>query len=121
MRNPLLARRQAIVDVIHPGRGNLPTGEIQDRIAKMYKADTDAVFTFGFRTAFGGGRSTGFVLIYESAEAARRYEPKHRLLRKKLIKIDPRPGRKSRKEKKNKLKRIRGTAKSKASLDKKKK
>lgn len=43
--------------------------------------EVDRIFLFGFRTAFGGGRSTGFSLIYDSAEDAKKYEPKYRLAR----------------------------------------
>jgi hypothetical protein len=39
------------------------------------------IYLFGFRTAFGGGKSTGFCLIYDNLEAAKKYEPKHRLAR----------------------------------------
>ena len=49
----------------------------------MFKVSTelDRIFLFGFRTAFGGGRSTGFALIYDSLDAAKKYEPKFRLAR----------------------------------------
>ena len=30
---------------------------------------------------FGGGKSTGFGLIYDTLEAAKRFEPKYRLIR----------------------------------------
>jgi small subunit ribosomal protein S24e len=30
---------------------------------------------------FGGGKSTGFALIYDTLEAAKKYEPKFRLAR----------------------------------------
>lgn len=30
---------------------------------------------------FGGGKSTGFGLIYDNAKAAKQFEPKHRLIR----------------------------------------
>jgi len=39
------------------------------------------VFVFGFRTAFGGGKSTGFALIYDNLDAAKKFEPKYRLIR----------------------------------------
>jgi hypothetical protein len=39
----------------------------------------------GFRTAFGGGKSTGFALVYDSQEAAHKFEPKYRLLRVCLV------------------------------------
>jgi Ribosomal protein S24e len=36
---------------------------------------------FGFRTQFGGGKSTGFALLYDSAEALKKFEPHYRLVR----------------------------------------
>ncbi len=47
----------------------------------MYKADAESIFVFGFRTAFGGGKSTGFALIYDSLDAAKKFEPTYRLVR----------------------------------------
>lgn len=89
-------------------------------MAKMYSCDKDCVFVFGFHTAFGGGVSTGFALLYESLEAAKRYEPKYRLARNGLCKND-KSGRKQRKEKKNRAKKIRGSLKHKSSAAAKKK
>jgi hypothetical protein len=39
------------------------------------------VVTFGFKTVFGGGRSTGFGLIYDDEAAQKKFEPKYRLVR----------------------------------------
>jgi small subunit ribosomal protein S24e len=65
---------------------------------------------FAFRTAFGGGQSTGFALIYDSVEDAMRFEPKHRLARVGLRK--KREGsRKQIKEKKNRGKKVWGLGK----------
>lgn len=47
-------------------------------------ADDKTIFTFGFRTAFGGQRSTGFALIYDTLEDALDCEPKYRLVRSGL-------------------------------------
>lgn len=48
----------------------------------MYEVkDPNAIFVFKFRTHFGGGKSTGFGLIYDSVENAKKYEPKYRLIR----------------------------------------
>ena len=33
------------------------------------------------RPQFGGGKSTGFGLIYDDAKSAKQFEPKYRLLR----------------------------------------
>ena len=52
---------------------------------KMYKVnEVNRVILFGFRTAFGGGKSTGFALIYDTIEDAKKYEPKYRLARVSL-------------------------------------
>ncbi len=48
--------RSQIVDLVHPGRANVPKAEIREKLAKIYKASADAVFVFGVHTAFGGGR-----------------------------------------------------------------
>ena len=61
----LLARRQMVVDVLHPARANVSKAELNEKLAQIYKSDKERVVTFGFRTHFGGGRSTGFALIYD--------------------------------------------------------
>ena len=47
----------------------------------MYKAQKDQVQVFGLRTQFGGGKTTGFALIYDSPEAMKKFEPIYRLVR----------------------------------------
>lgn len=79
--NRLLARRQFVVDVLHPSRANVPKAELAEQLAKLYKSEKARVVPFGFRTAFGGGRSTGFALIYDDEASQRKFEPKHRLIR----------------------------------------
>ena len=54
---------------------------LSDRLAQIYKTDKARVVTFGFRTAFGGGRSTGFGLIYDDEASQKKFEPKYRLIR----------------------------------------
>ena len=70
-----------VVDVIHPGRANVPKTELREKLAKMYKTTADVIFCFGFKTQFGGGRSTGFALIYDNLDIAKKTEPKYRLVR----------------------------------------
>jgi small subunit ribosomal protein S24e len=70
-----------VVEVVHPGRANLSKDEIREKLSVMYKAEKDTIFVFGFRTAFGGGRSTGFGLVYDNLENAKKFEPKYRLIR----------------------------------------
>lgn len=97
-----------IVDVLHPGRANVSKKDLQDKVGGMYKADPKLVVVFGFRTKFGGGKSTGFCLIYDNEEAVRKFEPKYRLVRMGMA-TRVEKSRKGIKEAKNKGKKIRGT------------
>lgn len=108
IRNALLKRRQFVVDVIHPGRANVAKSELTEKLKEMYNVSTNTLIQlFGFRTAFGGGKSTGFALIYDNEEAEKKYEPKYRLARAGLVK--GREGsRKQIKEKKNRDKKVWG-------------
>lgn len=57
-------------------------GELKQRIATMYDVrDPNSIIVFNFRNHFGGGKSTGFGLIYDSVENAKKFEPKYRLIR----------------------------------------
>jgi len=113
LTNRLLARKQFIIDVIHQGKPVLPKTEIRERLAKLYKVqDPQTVVVFGFETKFGGGRSTGFGLIYDNLQALKKYEPKFRLVRAGLA-TKGTISRKLRKEKKNRQLKVRGTKKAK--------
>ncbi|KAK2973742.1 hypothetical protein RJ640_019742, partial [Escallonia rubra] len=84
MTNRLLSRKQFVIDVLHPGKANVSKAELKDKLATMYEVkDPNSIFVFKFRTHFGGGKSTGFGLIYDSVENAKKYEPKYRLIRTK--------------------------------------
>uniref|UniRef100_A0A8C5R1I2 40S ribosomal protein S24 n=1 Tax=Leptobrachium leishanense TaxID=445787 RepID=A0A8C5R1I2_9ANUR len=110
MTNRLLQRKQMVIDVLHPGKATVPKTEIREKLAKMYKTTPDVIFVFGFRTHFGGGKTTGFGMIYDSLDYAKKNEPKHRLARHGLYE-KKKTSRKQRKERKNRMKKVRGTAK----------
>ena len=82
--------------------------ELSELLAGMYKADSKLTILFGFRTKFGGGKSTGFCLIYDNQESMIKFEPKHRMVRKGVTEKKE-TSRKAIKEAKNKGKKIRGT------------
>lgn len=68
-------------DVLHPNRANVSKDELRGKLSELYKASKDQVSVFGFRTQYGGGKSTGFALIYDSPEAMKKFEPHYRLVR----------------------------------------
>ncbi|KAM3071438.1 hypothetical protein ACMFMF_007909 [Clarireedia jacksonii] len=81
IRNPLLGRKQMVVDILHPNRANISKDELREKLAGLYKANKDQVNVFGLQTQFGGGKTTGFALIYDSPEALKKFEPHYRLVR----------------------------------------
>ncbi|CDP18088.1 unnamed protein product [Coffea canephora] len=97
MANRLLSRKQFIID----------------KLARMYEIkDPNAIFVFKSRTHCGGGKSTGFGLIYGFVENAKKYEPKYRLIRNGLdTKVEK--SRKQLKERKSRAKKICGVKKTK--------
>ncbi|KAK9376847.1 40S ribosomal protein eS24 [Lipomyces chichibuensis] len=111
LRNALLNRRQMVVDVLHPGLANVSKDDIRDRLGKVYRADPSTVSVFGFRTQFGGGKSTGFALIYDNLDSMKKFEPAYRLVRIGLATKVEKPSRQQRKQRKNRDKKTRGTGK----------
>ena len=56
--------------------------ELKEKLAKMYDVkEPNCIVVFKFRTHFGGGKSSGFGLIYDNLDAAKKFEPKYRLIR----------------------------------------
>lgn len=67
---------------MHQGRANVSKKELQGVLAKQFKVqDPNQVYVFGLRSKFGGGKSTGFALVYDSVDVAKKLEPKYRLVR----------------------------------------
>lgn len=90
-----------VIEILHEGVAAIPRAEVQDLLAKMYKVtDKACIVIFGFHTVFGGGKTTGFGLIYDNISAMRRFEPKYRLVRAGLFKKTQTTS-KQRKERKN--------------------
>uniref|UniRef100_A0A8C8SMD5 Small ribosomal subunit protein eS24 n=1 Tax=Pelusios castaneus TaxID=367368 RepID=A0A8C8SMD5_9SAUR len=85
-------------------RKTFPKTEIREKLAKI--------------THFGGGKTTGFGMTYDSLDYAKKNEPKHRLARHGLYE-KKKTSRKQRKERKNRMKKVRGTAKANVGAGKK--
>ncbi|KAK2736414.1 hypothetical protein FQN57_000747 [Myotisia sp. PD_48] len=111
IRNPLLARKQMVVDVLHPNSPNVSKDDLRGKLAELYKSNKEQVSVFGLRTHYGGGKTTGFALIYDSSEALKKFEPRYRLVRIGAATKIEKPSRQQRKTRKNRAKNLRGTAK----------
>merc|ERR1719326_1287995 len=94
---------------------NVSKKDLATKLASMYKVhDSGCIQLFGFKTHFGGGRSSGFGLIYENKDKMKKFEPKYRLKRAGLGGDKKGAGRRSKKDTKNRMKKTRGKEKSKA-------
>ena len=67
--------------MIHPEMANVSKAAIKTKLAHLYKTKEDVVSVYGLKTKFGGGRSTGFALIYDSLDAKKKYDLKFLLRR----------------------------------------
>ena len=111
--NKMLNRKQMMVEIAHPMPwcGTVPGKLIRKKLATLYKvADENQISLFNFKTQFGGGKTTGFALIYDDMASFKRIEPTYRLSRVGMGK-KRKVARKSLKEKKNRMAKNRGKAK----------
>ncbi|KAM8937306.1 small ribosomal subunit protein eS24-like [Lycaon pictus] len=101
MTNLLLQEKQMVIDVLHPRKT-----EIQENLAKI--------------THFDGGKTTHFgsFMIYDSLDYTKKNEPKHKLARHGLYE-KKKTSRKQFKERKSRMKKVRGTAKANVGAGKK--
>ncbi|VFV43423.1 ribosomal protein s24-like [Lynx pardinus] len=80
---------------------------LQQKQVPKFKTTPEVIFVFGFRTHFGGGKTTGFGMIYDFLDYAKKNEPKHRLARHGLCE-KTNMSRKQQKERKNRMKKVKG-------------
>ena len=62
--------------MIHPEMANVSKNQLKAKLATMFKAKEDAITIYGLKTKFGGGRSTGFALIYDNVDFKKKYDLK---------------------------------------------
>ena len=67
--------------MIHPEMSNIGKDQIRAKLATMLKAKEDSITVYGLKTKFGGGRSTGFALIYDNFDAKKKFDGKTMLRR----------------------------------------
>ena len=63
---------------------NVSKSDIKAKLAQTLKTKDENISIFGLKTKFGGGRSTGFALIYDSLDARKKFDSKKMLRRVSL-------------------------------------
>lgn len=53
---------------------NVSKKEIKEALAKKFKSNEDKISVFGLKTKFGGGRTSGFALMYNTKEDKARFD-----------------------------------------------
>ena len=67
------------------GKPNVSKNELRDLISKKYSWDAKNLVLFGFRTAFGGNRTTGFCYSYDTHQYLVKFAPEYQLRRMNMI------------------------------------
>jgi ribosomal protein S24E len=70
-----------VIELIHPEKSNVSKSDIKAKLAQTLKAKEENISIFGLKSKFGGGRSTGFALIYDTLDARKKFDSK-KMLRK---------------------------------------
>jgi len=55
---------------------NVSKEQIKAKLATMFKAKEEAISIYGLKTKFGGGRSSGFALIYDNFDLKKKFDGK---------------------------------------------
>jgi small subunit ribosomal protein S24e len=71
--------------MIHPEMANVSKEQIRAKLAQMFKSKEEAISIYGLKTKFGGGRSTGFALIYDSFDLKKKFDGKNLLKRVRIL------------------------------------
>ena len=64
---------------------NVAKSQIKSKLATMFKTKEENVTIYGLKTKFGGGRSTGFALVYDNLDAKKKYDLKVWLRRVRFV------------------------------------
>ena len=70
-----------VVELIHPEMSGVKKADIKAQIGKKFKVSEDRVSVFGVKPKYGGGRSSGFVSIYDDMDARKKFDSKTQLFR----------------------------------------
>ncbi len=84
--NPLLKRTEVYFTINHAGEATPSKGAVVDALVDKLKASKDAVVLDTVESVFGTGKSNGYVKVYESKDAALKYESEYLLKRNGISK-----------------------------------
>ena len=80
-KNPLLKRRELMLEIWHIGLPTPPRLEVRQKVAEMLGVDVNCVYIRHIYTEFGWGKSKVEVHVYEDPEFGKKIEPLYIQLR----------------------------------------
>ena len=83
--NPLLYRKELIVEIDHVGEPTPSREEVRKRIAALKGVSENLVIVHTIKPMFGIGKSKAFIKIYQSEEKLKEIEPEYMLKKHGLI------------------------------------
>lgn len=82
--NPLLKRTEVSFRLLHPKEKTPARASVREKLAAVAGGKREGVVISYLRSRYGVSQTLGYAKIYESAEAAKKMEPFHILLRNGL-------------------------------------
>ena len=79
--NPLFERTEINFVIDHTGAATPTKGAVVEEIAQQMKAAKDTIVLDGMKSVFGNGKTSGYVKVYKSKEAALKFEADYKLKR----------------------------------------
>ena len=79
--NSLITDVLQVIELIHPEMSSVSKKDIKAKLSQTMKTKDENISIFGLKTKFGGGRSTGFALIYDTLDARKKFDTKKMLRR----------------------------------------
>jgi small subunit ribosomal protein S24e len=79
--NPVIGRREIVFEAYH-GQASTPSRvEVKEKLVAMLNADSSALIIEEMKTKINSWRTVGLAYLYDSAERAKKFTPKHKLLK----------------------------------------
>ena len=74
LNNKLLHRIETDFECFHPNKKAPTKNEISETLSKRFKKNIDSIKIMDCKAIFGGGRTKGVALIYDTLENRKRFE-----------------------------------------------
>ena len=79
--NPVIGRREVTFEVVHSQASTPTRSQVKEKLAALLNADPEALVIWRLETKINSWRTVGLAYLYDSPERARKFTPKHVLLK----------------------------------------